>query len=68
MSLRDKLDARMDKLQSMMESNTHLTDPLSVHEHIGTITFAWTVLSEEDRDYVQGCQYAIEEQTEWKLS
>ena len=68
MSLRVKLDARMDKLQSMMESNTHLTDPNGVNEHIGTITFAWTVLSEEDRDYIQGCQYAIEEQTEWKLS
>ena len=68
MSLREKLDARMDKLQSMMESNTHLTDPNGVHEHIGTITFGWAVLSEEDRDYVQGCQYAIEEQTEWKLS
>jgi len=66
-NLRDKLNERMDKLQSLMESNHHLQNPEEVIELLDTITFAWTILSEEDRDYIQGCQHAIEEKLEWKI-
>jgi len=65
--LRERLTERMDKLQAMMESNHHLEKPEEVIELLDTITFAWTILSEEDRDYVQGCQHAIEDKIEWKL-
>ena len=67
MGLRERLTERMDKLQAMMESNYHLQNPEEVIQLLDTITFAWTILSEEDRDYVQGCQHAIEENMEWKL-
>jgi hypothetical protein len=64
--LREKLDSRMDQIQEWMESNYHLDHPEEVIEMIDKVAFAWEVLSEEDRDYIQGCQYAIEENLEWK--
>jgi len=61
-----KINERMDILQSWMEKNYHLKRPEVVKEHIESISKFWSVLSEEDRDYIQGCQYAIEEKFEWK--
>tara|TARA_R110000822_G_scaffold140325_13_gene278069 strand:+ start:107 stop:256 length:150 start_codon:yes stop_codon:yes gene_type:complete len=49
-----------------MESNYHLENPEEVIAMIDKVTFAWNVLSEEDRDYIQGCQFAIEEKVKWK--
>jgi predicted type IV restriction endonuclease len=65
--LRQKLNDRMDKLQSWMESNYHLQNPDEVVELINSISFAWRVLSDEDRDYIQSCQYAIERGIEWNI-
>ena len=67
-ALRDKLDRRMDELQMCMEANFHLTAPMTVSLLIDKITFAWSVLSEEDRDYVQAAQHAIEEGTPWGVT
>ena len=49
-----------------MENNYHLKRPEVVKEHIESVSKFWSVLSEEDRDYIQGCQYAIDEKIEWK--
>ena len=62
-----KINERMDILQSWMEKNYHLKRPEVVKEHIKSISKFWSVLSEEDRDYIQGCQYAIEEKMQWNL-
>ena len=62
-----KINERMDILQNWMENNYHLKRPEVVKEHIESISKFWSVLSEEDRDYIQGCQYAIEEKMEWNL-
>jgi hypothetical protein len=67
MNLREKLTARMDEIQRIMEANEHLTDPKKVYDLLDKVTFAWEVLSEEDRDYIQGVQTALEEKMEWKL-
>lgn len=64
-ALRSKLDRRMDELQMCMKANFHLTAPTTVSLLIDNITFAWSVLSEEDRDYVQAAQHAVEEGTPW---
>lgn len=67
MSLREKLNSRMDELQEMMESNFHLKEPSKVTDVINRISPFWTVMCEEDRDYVQCAQHAIEDQAEWKI-
>ena len=67
MSLKDKINSRMDGIQEMMESNVHLKNPIKVEEAIASVSKFWSVLSEEDRDYIHGARYAIEEKMEWKL-
>ena len=57
----------MDVLQKMMEGNLHLTDPEVVENQISNVTKFWSVLSEEDKDYIEGAKYALEEEMEWKL-
>ena len=65
--LKLKIHKRMDELQEMMESNRHLEDPDSVQEHLYTVSKFWSVLSEEDRDYIHGARYAIEEKMKWNI-
>lgn len=65
MSIRDRINTRMDELQRMMESNVHLKDPERVYDHTMTITKFWSVLDDGDRDYIECARYAIEEKREW---
>jgi len=48
MSVRDKINQRMDVLQAMMEDNVHLDRPDIVEQHIQTVSKFWSVLSDED--------------------
>lgn len=68
MSLRTKINQRMDILQDWMEQDYHLARPEVVYEHSLTISKFWPVLSEEDKDYIQGVQFAIDtnSQISWK--
>ena len=65
MKMRQKLKLRMDELQRCMENNEHLTKPEYVEEVIDGANFAFHVLSEEDREYIQMAQMALEEKMEW---
>ena len=65
MNLREKIDNRMDQLQSWMESNYHLENAQEVYDHTLTISKFWSVMSEEDREYVQMAQNACEEKQVW---
>ena len=57
----------MDQLQEWMERNYHLDHPDDVIDLIQNVSKFWSVLSEEDRDYIHGAQYAIEEKIEWNI-
>ena len=63
--IKTKIKERMDKLQSWMEADYHLQKPDVVLEHIASVSKFWSVLSEEDRDYIHGARYAIEEKMSW---
>jgi len=67
MKLRQKIELRMQILEEMMKRNMHIEDPETVDLFLDRITYCWGVLSEEDRDFVQGCQYALEEKVVWSL-
>ena len=57
----------MDALQRLMESNVHLDEPEQVIILLDRIKFAWASLSEEDREYIECVEYAIENQADWKV-
>lgn len=65
MKMRQKLKLRMDELQRCMENNEHLSKPEYVEEVIDGVNFAFNVLSEEDREYIQMAQVALEDKLEW---
>ena len=65
MNLRQKLDARLDEVQEMLENDLHLMYPDKAMDLTYRISPFWTILTEEDREYVQCAQDAIEEQWKW---
>jgi hypothetical protein len=68
MNLISKIKERMDQLQDWMEEDYNMEDPDTVYEHTLTVSKFWSVLSEEDKDYIQGIQFAIESnsQVSWR--
>jgi len=62
-----KITDRMDSLQDMMETNFHLENPAVVSMHINSVSKFWSLLSEEDKDYIQCAQDAIEDGIVWKV-
>ena len=65
--LYDKIDDRMDQLQDMMESQEHIKNPYKVLNHIASVSKFWSVLSEEDKDYIESARYATEGNMEWNV-
>lgn len=61
----EKVNSRMTQLEHFMESNYHLEDPDKVEAIIDSISKFWSVLSEEDKDYIQAARYAIEDKLKW---
>lgn len=62
MGVRDKIKERMDEIQKMMETDSRE----GIQEKIDSVTKFWSVLSEEDRDYLNAVRYAVEENKPWK--
>ena len=66
-NLREKIELRMQILQEMVKKQMHIHDPESVEIFLRRLTYCWGVLNEEDRDFIHGCQTALEEKIEWKI-
>ena len=66
-NLREKIELRMQILETMMKKQMHIQDPQTVDLFLDRLTYCWGVLNEEDRDFIQGCQIALEEKIEWSL-
>ena len=67
MDLDDKIKKRMDELQTAMEANAHLYETLYVMELYYNVRKFWSRLSDEDRDYLHGVEYALEHKMEWNV-
>lgn len=57
----------MDELQAMMESNKHLERQFEVDNKISSVTKFWSVLNDEDKDYIHACRHALEYQMKWEI-
>jgi len=65
-NLRYKINERMNVLQHWVEGNYHLKNPDEVEEVIKSVSKFWSILSDEDKDYIDGIRYAIEHKMKWK--
>ena len=51
-TIRDKINEKMDKLEDYVAKNAHLTHPHIVREHLKEIHKYYTLLEPEDKQYV----------------
>ena len=56
---------QFDELEEMMNKQIHLTNPKAVEEKLYGVNYKWHFISEEDRDFYQGCKYALEHGLKW---
>ena len=56
---------QFDELEAMMNKQMHLTEPKTVEEKMYSINYKWHFISEEDRDFYQGCRHALDNGLKW---
>lgn len=66
-NLRQKVELRMQIIEQAMKMQMHIIDPDTLEMLLERVEYCWSVLNEEDQDYIHGCQHALEEQIEWKV-
>ena len=64
--LREKIQNRLDQIEMLMHEDFHLKNPEEVMLQTLNVSKFWSILSEEDRDFIQGVQSSIEEGWSWK--
>lgn len=67
MQTKERIKFRMDTLQNWMENNYHLKNPTEAYALTLSVSKFWSVLNEEDREYIQCAQDAINEGWEWNV-
>jgi len=65
--LKTKINNRMDHLQKCMEGQAHIDRPEYVNDVIESVSKFWTVLSDEDKDYIHCARDALENKTDWNV-
>jgi len=64
--LKEKIQYRLDQIEMLMYQDYHLKNPDEVMNQTLHVSKFWSILSEEDRDFIQGVQSSIEEGWSWK--
>ena len=57
----------MDHLQKCMEGQAHIDRPEYVNDVIESVSKFWSVLSDEDKDYIHCARDALENKTDWNV-
>lgn len=67
--LHQKVDDLMDEIQIMIEANAHIDGDLEELENLlSKVSIYWSHLGDENIDYIQAVQNAIEEKSEWQIA
>ena len=65
-NLKEKIQIRLDKIEMLMNEDFHLKNPDEVYDQTLDVSKFWSILSEEDRDFIRGVQSSIEEGWSWE--
>jgi hypothetical protein len=67
--IQDKLNGIMDDIQALMESHprAHLEPDSNIHELMSRARIYFAHMDDENKDYYQFVQMAIEEEKEWNV-
>ena len=66
-TIREKIEARLDALEESLQRQDHLADPVTALELIGSISKFYSVLTEEQKDFIQCARWAVSEQKWWAI-
>ena len=64
-TIRQRIEERLNLLESMLTSQEHITNPDDVLEMIASVSKFYSVLTEEQREFVQAARWAVEERKDW---
>lgn len=67
MSVREKINNRMDHLQELMEGQAHIDRPEYTQDVIDSVSKFWSALGDEDKDYIHCATYALENKKQWNI-
>ena len=67
MTTQDKINEQLDKLETMLTSQQHLTSPETVGAQLEALSMYFHLMSDDDRDYVNCARIALEDKIEWKV-
>lgn len=67
MTTQDKINEELDKLETMLTSQQHLTSPETVGVQLEALSIYFHLMSDEDRDYVNCARIALEDKIEWRV-
>ena len=67
MTTQDKINEQLDKLETMLTSQQHLTSPETVGAQLETLSIYFHLMSDGDRDYVKCARIALEDKVEWRV-
>jgi hypothetical protein len=64
-TIRQRIGERLNLLESMLTAQKHITNPDDVLEAIASVSKFYSVLTEEQREFVQAARLAVDEQKVW---
>ena len=67
-TIRQRIEDRLNLIEQRLISQMHISDPPEVLDALASVSKFYSVLTEEQRDYIQVARWAIEEQKEWKTA
>jgi hypothetical protein len=67
MSIAEKVERKMQALEHLMNTQTHLELPSAVAESIESLSLYWEHMSDEDKDYVDCASDALKEKRKWEV-
>lgn len=67
MTTKDKINEELDKLETMLTNQQHLTSPETVGAQLEVLSMYFHLMNDEDRDYVKCARIALEDKIEWKV-
>jgi hypothetical protein len=63
--IRSKIVTRLDELERLMKQQEHLNNPTSVLDLLSEVDKFFTVLTEDEKDFIGAVAYAIRTKTRW---
>jgi hypothetical protein len=63
--LKEKIKQRLDSLEGLMKNQTHLQNADTVIEALDDVEKFWSVLEEEEKEFIGAVRYACRTQITW---